>query len=149
MYREKVAIIPCAGRGSRMLALTDDMPKVMLPLHNKPLISWHLDKLIEEGIQNVCLVVGYKKEKLIEYVDRFYKNKINIIYSEQRELLGLAQAVQIGIREIKKNIEIENLELLIILGDTIVKDKISEMIYEHYILIEDGGVFFSCIFFCI
>lgn len=126
-----IALIPCAGRGSRMLALTDDMPKAMLPLYNRPLISWHLDKLLEEGITEVCLVVGYKKEKLIEYVDRFYGDKMTIHYTEQVELNGLAAAVQLGITEIDKYVDLKERNLLIILGDTIVKDDLSEMIKDQ------------------
>jgi len=95
-----IAMIPCAGRGSRMLSLTDDNPKAMLPLHNRPIISWHLDKLLHEGIKDVCIIVGYKKEKLINYVDKFYSKKMNIIYAEQTELKGLAHAINIGINEI-------------------------------------------------
>jgi dTDP-glucose pyrophosphorylase len=129
--KNNVAIIPCAGRGSRMLALTDDMPKAMLPLHNRPLISWHLDKLLEEGINEVCLVVGYKKEKLIEYVDRFYSKKMKIYYAEQKELCGLADAVRLGIIEISKYRDIDYASLLIILGDTIIKDNIKEMISKN------------------
>jgi NDP-sugar pyrophosphorylase family protein len=33
-----IAMIPAAGRGSRMFSLTDENPKAMLPLRNKPLI---------------------------------------------------------------------------------------------------------------
>jgi NDP-sugar pyrophosphorylase family protein len=128
--KKTIALVPCAGRGSRMMALTDDMPKAMLPLHNRPLISWHLDKLLEEGINEVCLVVGYKKEKLIEYVDRFYGDKMTIHYAEQTQLAGLAQAVQLGISEIARNVDIFDRNLLIILGDTIVKDDLSAMIDE-------------------
>lgn len=134
MSKKTIALIPAAGRGSRMLALTDDMPKIMLPLHNRPLIAWHLDKLLEESITEVCLVVGYKKEKLIEYVDRFYSEKMTIHYVEQTELSGLAHAVAIGIDELKNKIgneELYNRNLLIVLGDTIVNDNIKEMINDQ------------------
>ncbi|MNJ90379.1 UTP--glucose-1-phosphate uridylyltransferase [compost metagenome] len=130
MSKNTIAIIPAAGRGSRMLALTDDMPKIMLPLHNRPLIAWHLDKLLEEDITEVCLVVGYKKEKLIEYVDRFYADKMTIFYAEQEELNGLASAVNIGINLIEKHVDLKERNLLIILGDTIVKDDLSKMIED-------------------
>jgi dTDP-glucose pyrophosphorylase len=132
------AMIPCAGRGSRMLSLTDDNPKAMLPLHNKPIIGWHLDKLLEEGIKNVCIIVGYKKEKLINYVDKFYGNQMNIIYAEQTELKGLAHAIQMGINEIKKQIS-SNTKLLIILGDTIIKDDLSSLLLSS-ILHQDSFV---------
>lgn len=132
MKKNIFAIIPCAGRGSRMLSLTDDCPKAMLPLNNKPIIGWHLDKLIEEDIKNVCLIVGYKKEKLINYVNKFYGDKLNIIYAEQTELLGLAHAIQKGINEIDKYNNHIDAELLIILGDTIVKDNLKKLISNDY-----------------
>ncbi len=125
--KDIIAIIPAAGRGSRMMSLTEDMPKAMLPLHNKPIISWHLDKLIEEGIQEVCIIVGYKKEKLIDYVNKFYSNKINIIYAEQKELKGLAHAIEVGIDESYKFLD---KRVLIILGDTIIKDSLNNYLQD-------------------
>ena len=87
------ALVPAAGRGSRMFSLTDENPKVMLPLYNRPLIAWQLDKFIEEKIEYICIVVGYKKEKLISYVNRFYSDKFKtIIFAEQKELNGLARS---------------------------------------------------------
>lgn len=80
-----------------MFSLTDENPKAMLPLRNKPLIGWHLDKLIAEGIKHACIIVGYQKQKLIDYVDRFYSDKIDVMYVEQTELKGLAHAIGTGI----------------------------------------------------
>lgn len=126
-----IAMIPAAGRGSRMMSLTEDNPKAMLPLHNKPLIAWHLDKLIEEEIQKVIIIVGYKKEKLIEYVNKFYSNKIDIVYVEQKELKGLAHAIKYGFDYLSYE-ELENDRLLIILGDTIIKDSLADVANEDY-----------------
>lgn len=130
--KKTIAIIPAAGRGSRMLSLTDNCPKAMLPLHNKPIIGWHLDKLIDEGIKDVCIIVGYKKEKLIEYVNNVYGDKLNITYAEQKQLLGLAHAIGCGINELaKKYVSLEPYSLLIILGDTIIKDNLSHLISKE------------------
>lgn len=122
-----IAMIPAAGRGSRMLSLTEDNPKAMLPLMNKPIIGWHLDKLLEENIQDVCIIVGYKKEKLINYVDKFYGHKMNITYAEQKELKGLAHAISYGLIELDNKYDLSDKSLLIILGDTIIKDNLSKM----------------------
>ena len=125
-----IAMVPCAGRGSRMLSLTDDIPKAMLPLHNKPIIGWHLDKLIEENIKDVCLIVGYKKEKLINYVNKFYSKQLNITFVEQKELKGLAQAIDLGIEELKQNYNLKDYSLLIMLGDTIIKDSLKDILTD-------------------
>lgn len=134
MKNKVIAMIPAAGRGSRMLSLTDNCPKAMLPLKNKPIIGWHLDKLIDEGINDVCLIVGYKKEKLINYVNKFYGDKLNITYIEQTELLGLAHAIKLGIDAIKTKYSY-NYELLIILGDTIIQDSFQDIILQEHSII--------------
>ena len=126
-----IAMIPAAGRGLRMMSLTDDNPKAMLPLHNKPLIAWHLDKLIEEEVKKAIIIVGYKKEKLIEYVNKFYSDKIDITYIEQRELKGLAHAIKQGLDTLSEE-QLENNNLLIILGDTIIKDPLKGLLEEDY-----------------
>jgi dTDP-glucose pyrophosphorylase len=113
-----------------MLSLTDDCPKAMLPLNNKPIIGWHLDKLIEEGITDACIIVGYKKEKLIQYVDDCYGDKINIVYAEQKELKGLAHAVDIGIESLQEQYDLKQYKLLIVLGDTIIKDELKPMLMQ-------------------
>lgn len=114
-----------------MMSLTDDNPKAMLPLHNKPLIAWHLDKLIEEEVKKAIIIVGYKKEKLIEYVNKFYSDKIDITYIEQRELKGLAHAIKQGLDTLSEE-QLENNNLLIILGDTIIKDPLKGLLEEDY-----------------
>ena len=125
-----IAMIPAAGRGSRMLSLTEDNPKALLPLHNKTIIDLHLDKCIKEGIIDVCIIVGYKKEKLIEHVNKLYSNKLNIIFAEQKLLKGLAHALYYGIEEISNKYDINKYNLLIMLGDTIIKDKLPKNKYS-------------------
>ena len=119
MKHKTVAIIPAAGRGQRMLSMTDNCPKSMLPVGNKPLISYHLDKLIEKNINDVYIVVGYKKEVLINYVTMMYSNKLNVRFVEQKELLGLGHALKTAVDEINEN---EFDSLFIMLGDIIVQD---------------------------
>lgn len=124
---KKVAIIPAAGRGQRMLSMTDNCPKSMLPVGNKPLIGHHLDSLIKHNIEDVYIVVGYKKEVLVNYVTAMYGSKLNIHFVEQKELLGLAHAIKVTMDEIPNEYD----GLYIVLGDIIVQDNsIYEMI-EH------------------
>lgn len=125
-----IAMIPAAGRGSRMMSLTENMPKAMLPLHGKPIIGWHLDKLIEENISDVCIIVGYQKDKLINYTERFYSDKINITYVEQKELKGLGHAIKKGLDDLKKIYDLSQYGLLIVLGDTIIRDSMKQSLID-------------------
>jgi choline kinase len=53
------AIILSAGQGRRLLPLTERLPKCMLPVYGRPLIAWQLDALLQCGIQEIAVVVGY------------------------------------------------------------------------------------------
>lgn len=118
----RIAMIAAAGRGSRMLNLTDNNPKAMLPFNGKPIIGHHLDFLIDQGFKEVVIVVGYKKEKLIHYVNTFYSKKIMIRFAEQKELNGLAGALDSGVQILTKY-EKENKSLFILLGDIIIAEE--------------------------
>lgn len=85
-------IILVAGRGTRMNHLTDNIPKPMLIIDGKPLLEYKLDSLPQE-INEVVLVVGYKKEVIKNYFGDIYKG-LKITYVEQQQLNGTAGAIQ-------------------------------------------------------
>ena len=68
------AIILAAGRGSRLGHLTKEVPKCLVKLKKKPLISYQIKSLQKAGIKNIALVVGYKSNKLKNYSDKIFKN---------------------------------------------------------------------------
>lgn len=49
------AMILAAGRGERMRPLTDTQPKPLLPIAGKPLIVWHIEKLVACGITDIII----------------------------------------------------------------------------------------------
>ena len=61
------AIILAAGRGSRMGNLTEDIPKCLVKLNEKPLIEWQIEALKKAGIDEIGIVTGYKRELLCGY----------------------------------------------------------------------------------
>ncbi len=79
------AIILAAGRGSRLKGLTKNKPKCFLKIKNKKIITHQIDALKKNGISNIAVVVGYKKD-LFERLNLkiiFNKNwnKTNMVYS--------------------------------------------------------------------
>ena len=59
------AVILAAGRGSRMREQTNDKPKCLLELAGRPLLFWQLDALRAAGADQILVVRGYCKEKLV------------------------------------------------------------------------------------
>ena len=54
------AVILAAGEGKRLKPFTETMPKVMLPVANKPILEYVIDSLTTNGIEEIIIVVGYK-----------------------------------------------------------------------------------------
>jgi len=61
------AIILAAGRGSRLKGLTDDKPKCMNTIGDKPLIEWQTNAFNKCGIEDIVIVTGYMGSKLEQY----------------------------------------------------------------------------------
>jgi CTP:phosphocholine cytidylyltransferase-like protein len=73
MNEIKNAIILAAGLGSRLKQLTKKTPKPLLKVNGKPLIEYTLDRLNELNIENIIIIVGYKKKKFL-YLEKKYSN---------------------------------------------------------------------------
>ena len=61
------AVVLAAGRGTRMKALTYDCPKPMLPLAGRPMLAHQLERFAAAGVDEACIVIGYKGEMIREY----------------------------------------------------------------------------------
>ncbi|PLP97629.1 phosphoenolpyruvate mutase [Cupriavidus pauculus] len=83
------AVVLAAGRGKGLEALTEDKPKVMLPVAGKPLLRWLVDGFKNQGINDITVVGGYKAEA----IDAAGINLVrNDRYAETGELASLAAA---------------------------------------------------------
>lgn len=61
------AVILAAGRGTRMGAITQSVPKPMLLVHGKPMMEHILDRLAEAGIKRFLVVIGYQGALIKEH----------------------------------------------------------------------------------
>lgn len=100
MDKNKIGIvILSAGKGTR-LGCTD-IPKVMLEIGGKPIVSHVVEQLESLGLssEQICLVVGFCKEKVMEHFgDR-------VSFAHQTELKGTAHAAYTGMTTLPKSIE--------------------------------------------
>ncbi len=81
------AIVPAAGKGSRLQQINKDLPKAMFSVGNRPMLELVLDNLSFIDNKDIYIVVGYGKEKILEHFgDRH-------CYVEQKQQLGTGHAV--------------------------------------------------------
>ncbi|MDR4509122.1 MAG: NTP transferase domain-containing protein [Candidatus Brocadiaceae bacterium] len=86
------AVILAAGKSTRTYPLTLTRPKPLLKILNKTLLERNLDQL--KGIvDEVILVVGYRKEMLMEFIGKTYKD-LAITFVEQKTQLGTGDALE-------------------------------------------------------
>jgi UDP-N-acetylglucosamine diphosphorylase/glucosamine-1-phosphate N-acetyltransferase len=88
------AVILAAGEGLRCQPLTLTRSKVMLPVANKPILEHVINALEPCGINEIIMVVGYKKERIMDYFKDGVDFKTNITYVEQKGQLGTAHAIK-------------------------------------------------------
>ena len=77
----KQAVILCGGLGTRLGHLTKRIPKPMIMVAGKPFLEHLIIQLKENGIRKILLLVGFKKEKIINYFGNVEKWKVKIEYS--------------------------------------------------------------------
>ncbi|MHA1864672.1 MAG: bifunctional sugar-1-phosphate nucleotidylyltransferase/acetyltransferase [Candidatus Thorarchaeota archaeon] len=88
----KKAVILAAGDSTRMLPLSANQPKHLLPVAGKPLIFHTLEALQDAGITEVLIIYGYHKEKLSQSIESQDWGKMTVSYVHQEERKGTAHA---------------------------------------------------------
>lgn len=92
----KKAIVLAAGKGTRLKPITDAIPKEMIRVGRKPAIEHVLNVLKAGGIEDVLVIVGWKKHALIDYLGSGSRLDLNIYYRMQEKTLGTAHATALG-----------------------------------------------------
>ena len=77
----KEAVILCGGYGTRLGSLTKNNSKAMVIVTGKPFLEHLIIQLKKNGIKIIFLLVGFKKEKIINYFGDGEKWGVKIYYS--------------------------------------------------------------------
>lgn len=88
------AVIMAGGKGERLKPLTENMPKPLLKVGGKEIISYNFDRLFHYGIVNQHVTINYQSEKITEFCS-LYNNEINFNMVQEKEFLGTAGALSL------------------------------------------------------
>lgn len=99
MNNETAVIILAGGKGTRIGAT--DIPKVMIPVCEKPMVEYAVETLVACGFSSdqICMVVGYEGEKITEHFGD------SVRYATQRYRLGTAHAAYCGMRSLPSSVK--------------------------------------------
>jgi len=117
------AVIMAGGYGTRLRPLTEDTPKPMLPVGDRPLMELMIRQLRRSGIRHVNITTHYLADKIREYFEDGQGFGVKIDYVNETRPLGTAGALGL----------MENLEqpLLVMNGDILTRVNFRAMLSHH------------------
>jgi histidinol-phosphate phosphatase family protein len=119
------AIILAGGKGTRLGALTKDIPKPMVPLLGKPLVQYQVELCKRYGLSEIIFIVNHLKEPLIKHFGNGEKFGIKISYFEEPEPLGTVG----GLKEIEDQLDET---FLVLYGDVLVDMDLNRLFAFHH-----------------
>lgn len=87
------AVIMAGGEGKRLRPLTENKPKPLLKVGQKPIIEHNIDRLRSYGVNNVFISINYLGEQLVSYFGDGSSKKMNIDYVREDKPLGTLGAI--------------------------------------------------------
>lgn len=115
------AIILCGGLGTRVNSHKTGIPKALIKINKKPILTYILEHLWENEIYDIRLALGFGAEKIIEFLN---KNKIDVEYVIEEKKLDTGGASKFA------SIDIDD-DFLVINGDIISNVELKEFIRYH------------------
>lgn len=88
-------VIMAGGRGQRLMPLTENTPKPMLPVGEKPILEHNIDRLAKFGIKNICISVNYLAQNIIDYFQDGASKGLSIQYVHEDKPLGTLGSVKL------------------------------------------------------
>ncbi|MGM0405360.1 MAG: bifunctional sugar-1-phosphate nucleotidylyltransferase/acetyltransferase [Thermoplasmatota archaeon] len=129
------AVILAAGEGTRLRPFTVSEPKVMIPVANKPIMEYVIEALVDNGITDIVIIIGYKKEKILTHFGTGEDFNANIEYVIQRKQLGTAHALAQAEEKIDG-------DFLVLPGDNVIsKETVARLLKDksdHSVLITES-----------
>jgi dTDP-glucose pyrophosphorylase len=110
-YPYKVVLM-VGGLGRRLSPLTDNKPKPLLNVGNKPLLETIIDNFSKYGLKNFILSVNYKSEMIEDYFGDGSKFGVNIKYVHENKRMGTAGALSLMREELTTTFLVMNGDLL-------------------------------------
>lgn len=106
-------VIMAGGEGVRLRPLTENTPKPLLPIGDKPIIDYGIDLFIKYGIHDITISVNYLGDQIINHLKEYSKKEdISIRYIQEEKKLGTIGSVSLSDEFTEETILVINADLL-------------------------------------
>jgi len=115
-------IILCGGKGERLHPLTNDIPKPLLQIKGKPILSYIIEHLSYYNLYELIITIGYKSKKISDFIASEYPTScFRLIDSGEVDI----------IRRIQDSLDYIDEDFMVLYGDTLSDVPILELIKHH------------------
>jgi glucose-1-phosphate thymidylyltransferase len=127
-----IGVVLAGGKGTRLLPITSEVNKVILPVGDKPMVYYPLSTLVSSGITEIVVVISDYFGEQVRNIVKLLKLPVKIKFAKQKELLGMPSAIDAA----KKLVG--NRPFIVVGGDNIFGGKYTKVID----MFKDGEVSF-------
>ena len=121
------ALTIAGGRGERLRPLTDAVPKAMVPVDGRPLLSYQVQWMRAQGVTDVVFLCGHLGERIVEYFGDGGEFGIRAHYSHEETPLGRGGAVRKGLALVPG----DERYVLVVNGDNVTNQPIGPLTELH------------------
>ena len=123
MKKSVTALILCGGKGERLRPLTESIPKPLVHVRGRPILSYLLDHIQKFGISDIVIAAGFKAEKIREFFNSHHRGlTVTIVDSGDVDIIERVKACAPHL----------NGDFILFYGDTLADVDLGKLQDFHY-----------------
>ncbi len=116
-------VILAAGSGRRLAPLTDSLPKCLIPIENKSILSYQIEALRKGGIREICVVAGSHKEQVSDFLKT--EREVSLVENPEYQTTNVLTSFWCALNSLKDE------DLLIMAGDVIFDGAVTKGLVQE------------------
>ncbi|ADL57937.1 predicted nucleoside-diphosphate-sugar transferase [Methanothermobacter marburgensis str. Marburg] len=113
-------VVMAGGKGTRIRPLTFSRPKPLVPVANRPMLDYIIQRVIDSGYSKIIMTLGYLKGQISSYVSSRYPD-LDFRFSSEKKPLGTAGGVRAAASDIDDT-------FIVISGDVLFDLDLQQMV---------------------
>lgn len=123
----KSAIILAGGKGERLRPYTNDRPKPMVEINDRPILSYILEQIKRAGVEEVVIACSYLHEVIEEYLGKGENFGLKVSYSVEESPLGRGGGIKQAMKQLSPGWE----NVLVANGDQLWQLDVEGLVTRH------------------